>query len=1052
MIEVELFDGTILEFPSGTPDEVIDRVAREETLSREGSTVGEATAATPETSSAPEIDRSGVKDYGLRANLARADNTSEYELRLQDAGFSKDMYFQDPQTGEFVLRLDTIPQNLKKEYGLKGSGNLQIEDDERFTKQDIAEFFSANSGPILAGTAASIATGGLGIIPAMLAAGAGSAGGYLLEEGVEYVGGVQDQDLASVGRTAAYEAIAGSLGEGVGRGIAAVGGRLIKGPGGDIANEARAIGREALEAGARPTVMASTTRPILGRLQAIYEGVFPNRGAAKANGEAVLKRVQELKAEQGLVDEVDYGAIRSALQRDIDRIYGTPEQLLKDANKNLDTVVQKEIDKVKNFFGTPDPRGGEAVAEALQIAKQTFDEDVGAIYGKADMLLGRTPIIDTRPIKNTLSNIIRDNPALGLDRNAFGRFVMDMDNAVPVQTASSLRTMLNQASFDPSLVGAVDRAMLSRLNKSVQNAFNSSEAALASVVAGNTPPPGAGSALAQVANLSTAREGLKTLRDAQSFYSKGVGRFQDVMASKLFRQYREAVDFNPEAIIDPKFGLIVPNNAAGMRRFLNAATPMGRTPERSAAIGRISSIPQRIEDVVPDTMVNLGDDVGSQNLKEVVRFLPDDDPLKLYYSEIFENKRIFAQGVEEARRTGVGQREAVRRQLAGSYLNKMFDQNRDLLGRIDPAKVADEIRKLGSTTKVLFKDGENGQYKAIMDSLKDMATMGRNVGEEELARLAGRPITEQIEVIRALTQQQGELKGSRLLQTLERAAQENDPEAILNAVFRRQNVGAVKAAKGVLGEDSATMEAVRDLALRKILASAGDPDMGAADDFVEAVFSGVHASKLESSLNSYGRSTLNELLGKETTDGLYALTKFSETASQASIKGLGGLAPASIAAGLGVAGALTAPFATLTTIGGLLAMSRLLRSKPFLKLITKPVGVRPGKGVPYDEVGRVIEQAYEIAGQLGAAGYSQGERGDAVRSPETLPADAMFAPRSATPSTSRAPQIQSLARPVPPRAPTPAPAQRQVSPDLLGADPMTQQRNLELMQRIGRGQ
>ena len=192
MIQVELFDGTVLEFPEGTPDEVINRVAREQTFAIQGSSADTPAPAATQTP-APEIDRSGVKDYGLRANLARADNASEYELRLQDAGFSKDMYFQDPQTGEFVLRLDSIPQNLKKEYGLKGSGNLQIEDDERFTKQDIAEFFSANSGPILAGTAASIATGGLGIIPAMLAAGAGSAGGYLLEEGVEYANGVQIQ-------------------------------------------------------------------------------------------------------------------------------------------------------------------------------------------------------------------------------------------------------------------------------------------------------------------------------------------------------------------------------------------------------------------------------------------------------------------------------------------------------------------------------------------------------------------------------------------------------------------------------------------------------------------------------------------------------------------------------------------------------------------------------------------------------------------------------------------------------------------------------------------
>lgn len=1039
MIQVELFDGTVLEFPEGTPDEVINRVAREQTLAIRGSAGPTETAVAEPT---PEIDRSGVKDYGLRANLARADNASEYQLRLKDAGFSEDMYFQDPQTGQFVLRLDSVPADLKKQYGLKGSGNLQIEDDEIFTKQDIAEFFSANSGPILGGIAASVATGGLGIIPAMVAAGAGSAGGYLLEEGVEYAGGVQDQDLASVGRTAAYEAIAGSLGEGVGRGVAAVGGRLIKGPGGDIANETRALGREAVSAGALPTIKAATTRPILGRLQAIHEGVFPNLAAAKANGQAVIRRVQELKAQQGLVDDVDYNAIRSALDRDIKRIYGTPEDLIKEANENLDKIVQKEINTVKDYFGKPDPRGARPVAEALQIAKQTFDEDVASLYGKADLLLGRTPIVDTRNIKSTLSQIIQDNPAMGLERNAFGKFVMDMDDTVSVQTANSLRTMLNQASFDPSLVGAADRAMLTRLNKSVQNAFINSEAALASVLAGNAPARTAGGQFVSLKNLATAREGLRTLREAQRFYSKGVDRFQDAMASKLFQQYRTGIDFNPEALTDPKFGLLTPNNGEGMRRFLNATVPSGRAG---------NAVPRDITDVVPDTNITLPNgDV--QNLKEAIRFLPQDDPLRRHYEEVFQNQQRFATQVQEARRSGVEQREAVRRQIAGSYLNKMFDQNRDLLGRIDPAKVADEIRKLGSTAKVLFKEGQNGQYRQVMDSLKDMATLGRNITDDDIAQLAGRPITDQIEVIRSLTKQQGKLKGTQLLRTLERAAQEGDPEKILNAVFRRQNAAAVKVAKDVLGETSDTMEAVRELGLRKVLASAGDPDMSSADDFIEAVFNGTHASKLESTLNAYGRDTLNEMFGKETTDGLYALTKFSRTVSQAPIKGLGGLASASMAVGLGIAGVLTAPFATLTTIAGLLGMSRLLRSKAFLKLVTRPVGVRPGKGVPYDELGRVIEQAYEIAGQLGAAGYSQGERNEAVQSPESMPVDAMFAPRPAPvprpPAPPRPPQVQldGTARPA---APARAPGQRKITPDLLGADPVTQQRNLELMQRLG---
>lgn len=990
--------------------------------------LGQAPAAAPEPE--PEkIDRSGVKAYGLRMDLARAENAEEYRLRLQDAGFDESMYFQEPRTGNFVLRLDRVPEDLKNQYGLKGTGNLQIEDDEIFTKQDIAEFFSANSGPIVGGTVASLLAGPFGLFGAMAAAGAGSASGYLLEEGVEYAGGVQAQDLGSVGRTAAFEAVAGALGEGAGRGVAAVGGRLLKGPGGDEANQARALMRGAVEGGARPTVRAATTAPILGRLQALHEGVFPNAKAAKENANYITNEIRKLKTKQGIAGEVDYDAIQQALQRDIVRIYGTPEDLIKQANSNLEGLVSQEIEKVKSFFGKPDPRGSKAIAETLQIAKQTFDEDVAALYGQADMLLGRARIVDTKGIKNTLSRIIEDNPALNLQDTAFGKFVMDMDDAVTVQTANSLRTVLNHASFDPSLVGAADKAILTRLNSSVQNAFLNSEGALASALNAGAQPRTADGRFLSRGNLENARKGLKVLREAQSFYSKGVDRFQDITAAELFQQYRTKKGFNPELLTDPNNSpLLKPNNGPLVQTFLNAATPFGRTAERAAARGRVSTVPQTLADVVPDTTVTLPNG-QRRNLREVVRSLDPEDSLRKYYEEIFENQKIFAEKVTAARESGVGVREAVRKQIAGDYLSKVFDQRRNLQGYVDAAKVAEEIRGLGSTGKVLF----GRQYNDVMQSLKDISALGRNVTDEDLASFAGRSITDQVLAVRALTKAQGELKGTALLRTLERAAAEGNPEAVLRAVFRKGEAGAVKSAEKILGKSSETMEAVRDLGLRKILASAGDPDMTSADDFIRSVFDGRHATALKSSLDSYGRETLETLFGKNTTDGLYALSNFSRLSSQEPIKGLGGLAPATQAQALSFLAFLAAPLATIGTAGGLYLMSRLLRTKAFLKFITRPTGVRPGRGVPYDELGRIIEQIYEIAGQVGAGAASEAERQAEIRLPAIRPPQAPQAPRIEM-------EMRDTAAPA-------TPVRAAMSPDLLGSDPITQMRNLEILQR-----
>jgi hypothetical protein len=50
MIQIELFDGTVLEFPAGTDQAVIDKVARDETFARRQQTEEPAVEVSPERS------------------------------------------------------------------------------------------------------------------------------------------------------------------------------------------------------------------------------------------------------------------------------------------------------------------------------------------------------------------------------------------------------------------------------------------------------------------------------------------------------------------------------------------------------------------------------------------------------------------------------------------------------------------------------------------------------------------------------------------------------------------------------------------------------------------------------------------------------------------------------------------------------------------------------------------------------------------------------------------------------------------------------------------
>jgi len=166
------------------------------------------------------------------------------------------------------------------------------------------------------------------------------------------------------------------------------------------------------------------------------------------------------------------------------------------------------------------------------------------------------------------------------------------------------------------------------------------------------------------------------------------------------------------------------------------------------------------------------------------------------------------------------------------------------------------------------------------------------------------------------------------------------------------------------------------------------------------------------------------------------------------IKGLGGLAPAVIATGLGVAGMMSAPFATLTTAGALLAMSKLLRTGSVLKLFSRPTASRPSlqgtPGIDYDQLGAALEAVYRVTGQYAAAGYSSGqEKGVAA--------------------IERAQEMSSVATPPPPNvsvssrnavigAPGRLSATRQNIPstELLGSDPMSQAINEAIAQRLNR--
>jgi hypothetical protein len=80
---------------------------------------------------------------------------------------------------------------------------------------------------------------------------------------------------------------------------------------------------------------------ILGRAQAIYEGVIPNRTAAVANLNALKKELQDL----GAKDDANLGNLVNTIRKDIDEIYGSPDERLATAQRVLGQEIESEIRK-----------------------------------------------------------------------------------------------------------------------------------------------------------------------------------------------------------------------------------------------------------------------------------------------------------------------------------------------------------------------------------------------------------------------------------------------------------------------------------------------------------------------------------------------------------------------------------------------------------------------------------------------------------------------------------------------------------------------------------
>jgi|TARA_B100000902_G_scaffold77575_1_gene82385 hypothetical protein len=1027
----------------------------------------------------PNVDYfTGLKDFELRAGLGARETQEEKIAYLTDKIGAQS--FRQDEGGRFILT-----QGGRQKLGL-GEGKELAIDEEGLSRYDVADFAGASGVPLAAGIGAGILLSGTGFLLAAPAVGVTMGLAKLADEAYETSLGYQRQSRDEILRDAAYEGVFGATGEVLGRGISSIFGRILKGSGSAEAEAARAQGRELIKQKFRPTVegAAPGVRPVLNRLQAIYEGVFPNQKAADEN----LRLIKaELKA-MGTVDDVALDNLERVVKQDIQNMFTTSGQSVQAAQRALDTEIEEGIKAIIE----PLRRGEKLSKESIQSlvnSKTVFDEQADGLFTAASRALGENNrIIPVSGIKKVLDRISRTSPeADQLNNTQLYRIVEESISKVVSEAAKRGESMSRQQALAFAYISPEDAHIVRQivrnlgysdefkatvaggnqaaLKASVDDAFFAGEQNLNLVLAhfGKSHPKSVTgreltgqlseteaqklrtllnqsgmefTSTPTTGTLTQLREGLNLMQRSRKYYERGMRRFGDPVVEKLYKETQAGrIDIDATKFMDE---LIEANSPEKLRRYFRAirGTPLVEGLEAGEATLARASIP--------------GPGGRKMSLSEAKAYrdsLPDNNT-KREISKRIQQAEDKAAKTAEARGQGAAAQEASRQQLARSWLEReLADPTNKTVKNgvevIDGIKLAQRIEGLGSTAKVLFK-GEVSEMNRLTQLLKQTGT---EFDPAVLNQFADDSIANTIRGVNEALATRAGFNENSFLQALSK----NDSEGIVSAIFQRGNAEKIRQFKsgrikiraagadgqpvlasqfGEISEQS--VAAVEQAAMGRILRSLGDVDSPA---FREAFVSGRLGSKLQSTLEGYGRESMEAMFGKQVSNDLFKLADNMVAVSNAPIAGKGGLAAPQIAIGLGIYGMLTAPLATLPAAAFYLAMSNALRRPAVLKVLL--ASRQPGA----DKIGQAL-QIIQTSGQQALQTLGRSDEG-----PTKMPPEVKELANTAV--SQAAPIAQTVAQTVTSQVPNVQAATSgtaaQVSPLLL-PDPATQ----ALAQQLGR--
>jgi len=925
-----------------------------------------------------------VQNAWFHFKYGRADDNEERESRLTES-FGPGT-FKNVGGNQYALLLDNIDPQIKEDHGLPEEGTIMV-NQPGFSGYDVATFFGEEALPLGMALGVGVLTGGTGIIPSMLFMAAAGAGGKAIDELiVEKAEGHQKQTdeeiYGDIGKWGLYY----GLGEGVGRALFGIGRYLLKGKGPVVdpvavdafkrqgfsnkqaailaREKSKGLYREAIKEGARPTIRTISGKAITGRIQAIYEGIFPNNAAAEKNFRYVRERLNMLDD-----DGVSVGASKRILDDVSAQISKNINAYMKEANvdeasklayRHLEKVIENEFRLIRDFYN---PTEGVTTTwlQALSDAGRLFDQDSAWLYRKADDLFDQ--VVDSRGqslvrfspelIKKAVTEV-RDDTRMAKDisgdlfNSSFFKKMLGREEDFSFKELMSLRSALQLTGKDPSLMPAVSDRHIGKIIKSINKTVDDKLGYLNEFKVNNKYPPGFDKETAAL-----FAKGLHARKQADKFYSEGMEKFTAFSTEKLFKDIKTGVTVADKDVLE---AIVTPGSADKLKFFLDRVTPstskaglLAGTNERvflqAAAFAKQGQIKQANE-----VLANAGlTEEVIKRIPDFVENLPRNDAYRVLLTEQFE-ETLETFGRYAAQRANPEKfKHAARDRLAAEWL-KQAERSSLKNGVFSGPSFATKFDGLDlEMQNLLFGDTKAA---AIRELTRDYYRMGFNnkrfveeaaapiqtaegaalrAGAEDI--VGGRTLADEISNLQQVAKTALEQSEDEFFQAVAKGNLSNADE-VVTAVLK--NPKYYERIKNEFGETELDVPmGFKDMTMARIMEVAF-PEGIVGEPGLDRVATGAWAPAMKkaiTTLNSNG--ALSKILGQDTIDDLLKLSRIGEGISNKALKSQAALAPAAFAAGAFVR-FLTNPLAFAGEAASIYTVGRIMRQKWFLNSLLKP--------------------------------------------------------------------------------------------------------------------